>query len=218
MPLADEMSESVVAVPVSSSQATQRRHWPWIALGVAAALLVGFGIGALTTSNKDQVDHLKKQLATATRERDVAQAKVNNRESRRRANLASVAAAKAAKDAADRRAVAKAAADAKAAAAKQAAAAKAAADAQAAAAAAAAAEAAKKDTFTGDGVRAVGPEINPGLWHTDGGVENCYYAILNSTDTTNIADNNNTTGPASVTLPAGKYFQTSGCADWHRVG
>ena len=196
-----------VVPPISTARTGQRRKWPWIAVGIACGLLIGLGTGALAFSNQNDVDQLQKEVTARTRERDAAQAKVNSREARRRADLAHVAAEKATQEAAKRKAAAKAAADAQAAA-----------DAKAAADAQAAAEAAKKDSFSGDGVRAVGAEINPGLWHTDGGVANCYYAILNSTDTTNIADNNNTTGPASVTLPAGKYFETSGCTDWHRIG
>ena len=40
-----------------------------------------------------------------------------------------------------------------------------------------------------------------------------------SLDTNNIIDNNNADGPVVVQLqPTDKAFQTSGCADFHRVG
>jgi hypothetical protein len=185
----------------------RQRTWPWILVAAVLALIVGTAIGAAASANDSQVDDLKKELAAVRHQRDAAQEKVDDREAQRRAALAKVAADKAAREESQRKAQESAAAAAK----RQA-------DAQAAAAAAAAAEAAKKDTFSGDGVRGVGAEINPGVWHTDGGVGNCYYAILNSTDTSDIADNNNTSGPASVTLAAGKYFETSGCADWRRTG
>ena len=66
-------------------------------------------------------------------------------------------------------------------------------------------------------MREVGAEINPGRWKTAGGVGNCYYAILNSSDTFDIADNN-VSGPATVDLNSGQFFETSGCATWTRVG
>ncbi len=75
----------------------------------------------------------------------------------------------------------------------------------------------KANTISGDGVYGVGTDMQPGTWHTNGST-GCYYAILNSTDTSDIADNNNTNGPATVTLSAGKYFEVSGCADWTKIG
>lgn len=54
--------------------------------------------------------------------------------------------------------------------------------------------------------------MKPGQCKTTG-ESGCYYAILNSTDTSDIADNNNIDGPAFVTVRTGQYFQTSGCAD-----
>ena len=66
-------------------------------------------------------------------------------------------------------------------------------------------------------VYAVGSDMQPGTWRT-AGASGCYYAILNSTDTTDIADNNNTDGPATVTLAPGKYFDVNGCADWTKIG
>ena len=223
-----ESASPVEPAPVDASSPDasrgRPRRWPWI-VGVVAALLVGIGIGGAATSSQDEVDSLNDELAVVTRERNAAEAKVEDRNEQRRTDLARVAAARVETEKAERRKEAAAAAKARKAAAAQkkaqaaaAAEAKRVADAQAAAAASAAAEAAKKDSFTGDGVRAVGVEINPGLWHTDGGVGSCYYAILNSTDTSDISDNNNTGGPASVTLTAGKYFETSGCAPWRRIG
>ncbi|HEY1737487.1 MAG TPA: hypothetical protein VGI86_02185, partial [Acidimicrobiia bacterium] len=75
------------------------------------------------------------------------------------------------------------------------------------------------NTISGDGVYGVGSDMQPGVWHTAGtGGDNCYYAVLNSTDTSDIADNDNTIGPATVTLRAGNYFDVDGCADWVKVG
>jgi hypothetical protein len=204
-----DVSTAAVASPIRTDAPIRpsQRKWPWIVVAAVVSLVVGAAIGAAVSSSDSQVDDLKKELTEVRHQRDSAQKKVDDREDQRRANLAKVAAEKAATEESQRKTREDAAAEAK----RQA-------DAQAAAAAAAAAEAAKKDTFSGDGVRGVGAEINPGVWHTDGGVGNCYYAILNSTDTSDIADNNNTSGPASVTLAAGKYFETSGCADWRRTG
>jgi hypothetical protein len=68
-------------------------------------------------------------------------------------------------------------------------------------------------TSISDGVYAIGTDVQPGTYHTSGG-SNCYYAILNSTDTSDIATNDLGDGPRVATLPAGKYFDTSGCSDW----
>jgi hypothetical protein len=77
-------------------------------------------------------------------------------------------------------------------------------------------------TMNGDGVFVVGSDIPPGTYHTTGAIDgtggNCYYALLGSTDTSNIIDNNNVTGPATITVgPGVKAVQTSGCLPWHRV-
>ena len=100
-------------------------------------------------------------------------------------------------------------------AAEDAAAAQKAAEEQAAAQAAAQAE---KNMITGGGVFAHCSQINPGRWSTSGGSD-CYYAVLNSPDTTDISTNNITRGPATVDLPAGKFFDVSErCGAWQRQG
>jgi hypothetical protein len=76
--------------------------------------------------------------------------------------------------------------------------------------------------MTGDGVYVVGSDIPAGTYHTTGAVNgsagNCYYALLGSTDTSNIIDNNNVTGPATITVGGNvKAVQLSGCLPWHRV-
>lgn len=76
-----------------------------------------------------------------------------------------------------------------------------------------------KDSFTGDGVRAVGTEISAGLWKTDGNGGGCMYAALDSPDLAAVGTELHLgTGSASMQLGAGKYFYTSGCGEWHRVG
>ena len=69
------------------------------------------------------------------------------------------------------------------------------------------------NTISGEGIFKVGKDMKAGTYKTDG-AGGCYYAILNSTDTSDIADNNNIDGPAFVTVHDGQYFQTARCADW----
>jgi len=78
-------------------------------------------------------------------------------------------------------------------------------------------------TMAGDGVFVVGVDISKGTWHTTGAVGgsggNCYYALLSSTNTSAIIDNNNVTGPATITVgPGVKAVQVTGCNTWHRLG
>jgi hypothetical protein len=72
--------------------------------------------------------------------------------------------------------------------------------------------------ITGDGVYVVGKDIKSGTWHTNGsgntGQNDCYFATLNSTDTTNIADNNNFDGAETVDVSGAYAFQVSGPCTW----
>jgi hypothetical protein len=83
-------------------------------------------------------------------------------------------------------------------------------------------EAARQNTLSGDGLFAVGTDIRPGRFQTagpsGGNSAGCYYAVLNSPDTFDIVSNNITKGPAIVDLAAGKYFETTACQEWHRIG
>jgi outer membrane murein-binding lipoprotein Lpp len=72
-----------------------------------------------------------------------------------------------------------------------------------------------------DGVYVVGSDIQPGTWHTsgDGGSgDQCYYAILGSTNTGDIIDNNNFDGPETVSTSGAAAFEISGPCEWVRVG
>ena len=71
----------------------------------------------------------------------------------------------------------------------------------------------------GDGLYQVGKDMAPGRYHTNGsGADgNCYYAELNSSDTFDIADNNNTSGPATIDVSSA-YFESNGCGTWQKVG
>lgn len=76
--------------------------------------------------------------------------------------------------------------------------------------------------ISADGVYVVGKDIKPGVYHTsgDGGQTDneCYYATLGSTNTSNILDNNNFDGPETVDVSGASAFQISGPCTWIRVG
>jgi multidrug efflux pump subunit AcrA (membrane-fusion protein) len=76
--------------------------------------------------------------------------------------------------------------------------------------------------ITGDGVYVVGKDIKVGVYHTNGsgntGANDCYFATLNSTDTSNIADNNNFDGPETVDVSSAYAFEISGPCTWVNVG
>lgn len=69
------------------------------------------------------------------------------------------------------------------------------------------------NTVAGDGTYEVGTDMKPGRYKTDGAT-GCYYAVLNSTDSSDIADNGNPDGMAYATVRQGQYFETARCADW----
>jgi hypothetical protein len=81
-----------------------------------------------------------------------------------------------------------------------------------------------KSTISADGVYVVGQDIPSGTYHTSGAGANaspggeCYFATLNSTNTEDIADNNNFNGPETVSLGGVAAFQISGGCTWHKVG
>jgi hypothetical protein len=79
-------------------------------------------------------------------------------------------------------------------------------------------------TISASGVYVVGQDIAPGTWHTSGTgtSDTAYYAELSSPDggsASNIIDNNNVAGPATVHLGGNvKAFEISGGATWTRTG
>jgi hypothetical protein len=81
-----------------------------------------------------------------------------------------------------------------------------------------------KSTISADGVYVVGRDIPSGTYHTSGAGANaspggaCYFATLNSTNTEDIADNNNFNGPETVSLGGVAAFQISGGCTWHKIG
>ena len=68
-------------------------------------------------------------------------------------------------------------------------------------------------------VYVVGTDMQAGLYHSQGSTDgsSCYFATLNSTDTSNIADNNNFTGPETVQVNS-YAFETDGSCTWVKVG
>jgi len=76
--------------------------------------------------------------------------------------------------------------------------------------------------LSGDGVYVVGQDIKAGVYHTNGsgntGANDCYFATLNSTDTSNIPDNNNFDGPETVDVSSAYAFEVNGPCTWVKVG
>ena len=68
--------------------------------------------------------------------------------------------------------------------------------------------------ISADGVYVVGQDIPGGTWHTSGGPQ-CYEATLASTDTSNIIDNNNFTGPGHREPGGGRMRSRSAPQEYH---
>jgi hypothetical protein len=69
--------------------------------------------------------------------------------------------------------------------------------------------------FGGDGLYAVGTDIQPGTYFSAAPASgNCYTAVLtspNTNDVGGIVTNNNTAGQSIVTVSAGQYLEVTGC-------
>lgn len=70
-----------------------------------------------------------------------------------------------------------------------------------------------RNTVSGDGMYQVGKDIQAGTYKSSGAT-GCYYAVLRNPNTFAIVTNNNTDGPAFVSVQDGQYLQTERCADW----
>jgi F0F1-type ATP synthase membrane subunit b/b' len=74
------------------------------------------------------------------------------------------------------------------------------------------------------GVYVVGQDIKSGTWHTNGDGGNgltsdaCYFATLNSSNTEDIADNNNFDGAETVNIAGAYAFEINGPCAWYYVG
>lgn len=71
----------------------------------------------------------------------------------------------------------------------------------------------ENNTVPGEGMFLAGKEIKAGTYKT-AGRSGCYYAVLNSTDTFDIAVNGNINGPGFLTIAPGQYLESTRCADW----
>ena len=71
------------------------------------------------------------------------------------------------------------------------------------------------NTIESDGVYEVGPDMKAGRYKTSGG-SSCYFAVLRSSDSTDISTNGLPNGQAYVTVNKGQYFETRGCGEWVR--
>jgi hypothetical protein len=214
-----------MAISTDQFQAVQpkQRRWParaWIAGGFTVALLAGVGIGAGANSNAGalhtalsasaslrgqvrtlhgQVGTMQGQVSTMQGQLSTAQAQAQQAVTNANAKAASAYAAR------------NAALNQRSASLKQREAAVRATEGQL-----------QASQISGDGVYVVGSDIKPGIYHTNGsgdtGQNDCYFATLNSTDTSNISDNNNFDGAETVSVSGAHAFQVSGPCTWVRVG
>jgi hypothetical protein len=202
--------------PAPPSTAQQPRHPSkrvGIAVVVVVALMVGVGIGATAASNTHALNSANRELAASRRQAQTLRTQVGtlqtkysdaNTQAQNATTLADgkAKAAYAARNAAlaqlakslDKRAQAISAEEGM----------------------------IQASQISGSGVYAVGRDIKAGTYHTsgDGGQTDdaCYFATLNSTNTSDISDNNNFDGAETVDLNGVYAFQISGPCTWIRTG
>lgn len=71
-----------------------------------------------------------------------------------------------------------------------------------------------QSTISTDGTYLVGTDIMPGIYRMPGG-SHCYWARLSSLNTSDIIDNNNSSGPQTVEIqPSDRAFISHGCGTW----
>jgi len=207
---------------LGAASARQRR-WPkraaWIA-AIVVALLAGVGIGSAGSNNADALNAAQQKLKTAnqnlasakqdlaaartqvsTLQSETSAAKTQAQQATTTANAKAKAAYRARNAALDARSKSLG---------------------QRARAIKAAEGQLQSSRISADGVYVVGRDIKPGIYHTngDGGLtdEECYFATLNSSSTSDIADNNNFDGPETVDAGGAYALQISGPCTWVRVG
>jgi hypothetical protein len=182
-----------------------RRRWlkpAGITAAVIVALLAGVGIGASANSSAAELSALQHKLAITQGRLTSSQDSVSSWQSKAQQATAQAASAYAARNNAlnQRAATLK----------------------RHERALAAAEGRLQASSIDGDGVYVIGKDIKPGIYHTSGsgnpGANDCYFATLNSTDTSNIADNNNFDGAETVDVSGAYAFQTSGPCTWVRTG
>jgi hypothetical protein len=204
-------------------QAERLKKYPWLRLptwarwtlgGVIALLVISISYGAGTATSevgelKEETDQQSTQIAQLTDERDLAEEEAGDVLARKERILSDAKASAGQIVGKARTEHAKLAADQEELAAVQD-------ELSEAEAALTGAEHDAELTSFGDGIWQAETDFLPGTYRTGGGTT-CYWAKLNSTDTFDIADNNNGTGQQVVTLDT-PYFQTEGCGTWERIG
>ncbi|HEY2690350.1 MAG TPA: hypothetical protein VGJ50_18040 [Streptosporangiaceae bacterium] len=185
----------------------------WIGIAFAATLLVGVGIGTTANGNATQLDTASKKLALAHKQIATLQSENSTLQSKYATakntaqNALEVANTKAQRAYASRQSALNQ---------------RAASLNQRARKIAAEEGNLQANTISTDGVYVVGHDIKAGTWHTngDGGQTDneCYFATLNSSNTSDINDNNNFDGPETVNVSGVYAFQISGPCTWVRQG
>jgi hypothetical protein len=66
-----------------------------------------------------------------------------------------------------------------------------------------------------DGIWQVGVDIEPGTYRPEGG-SGCYWALLNSADTSDIENNGGFSPNQTLTIDSA-WFQTDGCGVWEKI-
>ncbi len=211
--LAQAEANGSFGMPGTISAPTSGRRWVWPVVAVVA-LFAGVGIGAAAGTDQSKIDDVNRRLASTSRElrtvrqeRDAALRRVNDRNSKQRAEEAATAAAAAKQEAADRKEVDDALAEQKRLA-----------DEAAAQQAQAAAAEALRNKIDGDGVYAIGTDKNPGRYKTTGSPTGCYWQISPDPNGSDIVENDFGDGVAYAQISPGQFFQTKGCGSWDRVG
>jgi restriction system protein len=76
-----------------------------------------------------------------------------------------------------------------------------------------------RSVINGDGIFVVGLDIKPGRYRTAGPMrDRGYWALLSSTDSSDVIDNNFVTGPIAITVERGvKAVEVRGCQPWHLI-
>lgn len=210
------MTISTDQPPAVQPKQPKQRRWlkrAAIAAGVLVALLVGVGIGASANNNAGALKaahsanaSLRGQLTTLHGQVTTLQGQLSTAQTQAQQAVTNANAKAAAAYAARNGALSQRAASLK----------------SREHAVAAAEGRLQSSRISGDGVYVVGQDIKAGIYHTNGsgntGQNDCYFATLNSTDTFNIADNNNFDGPETVDVSGAYAFEISGPCTWVQVG
>ncbi len=73
----------------------------------------------------------------------------------------------------------------------------------------------KSNTISGDGTYEVGVDMKPGKYKSKS-ESDCYWSVNADPNGNNILSNGLSSGPQTVTVAKGQYFETADCGDWVR--